>query len=500
MQNQRTDHGGGNVRSIKNYERGKDIMAEYKDSLKMEEEMAKLSWPEAPKIVTKEIPGPKSKVIIEKEITYETPTRILPTAIPHAWSEAVGATVKDPDGNVYVDFTGGVAVSNVGHSHPKVVEVIRRECAILTSNPDTPNPHRANLGEKLSQIAPGNLKGNVKMAYGMSGSSAVEIALKFARASTGKHLILAFQGAYHGSIGSALSLTTRSFYRSKYRPFMPFVFHVGPYAYCYRCPFNLKYQDCDLACAKYVEYQISSPYCGIDIEDVAALVIEPIQAEGGYVFPPPGFLDYIKKMCEKLNILFIADEIQAGMGRTGKMFSIEHYGVDPDMIIMGKALGGDLPFSGVMARKDIVENLDPRSHVLTAAGNAVSCAVACTNIDLLKDRLIERSVELGDYFIARLGDMAKEREIIGDVRGKGLGIGVELVKNRETKEPVKLDEMERIEWRLRDKGLLVLGCGRNGNVLRIIPPLVITKDHVDKGLEIISEVLKEVEGDVLAAK
>jgi len=465
-----------------------------------EEEVSKLSWPEAPKIVTSEIPGPKSKAILEKEMANETPTRILPNAIPCVWSEAFGATVKDPDGNIYIDLTAGVAVNNVGHSHPKVVEVIRKECGILMHTPDASNPHRQKLGEKLSQIVPGNLKGNVKMAYGLSGSSAIEIALKFARASTGKHIILAFQGAYHGGIGSALTLTTGPQYRGKYRPFMPFVFHVGPYAYCYRCPFNLKYPSCDLACAKYVEYQISSPYCGIDVGDVAALIVEPVQAEGGYVPPPPGFLDYIKKMCQRLGILYIDDEVQVGMGRMGRMFATEHYGVEPDIITLGKALGGDLPFSAVISRKDIVEKLDPASHVLTAVGNATSCAVACTNIDLLQDGLIDRAAEMGDYVIAKLKDIAKEREIIGDVRGKGMGIALELVKNRQTKEPLQISEMGRVAWELRDKGVLLLLAGRYNNVLRLIPPLVITKDHFDKALEIISEVLKEVEGDVLAAK
>jgi 4-aminobutyrate aminotransferase len=279
---------------------------------------------------------------------------------------------------------------------------------------------------------------------------------------------------------------------------MPFVYHL-PYAYCYRCPFNLKYPDCDLACAKYADYHISNPYSGIDVEDVAALIVEPIQGEGGYVPPPPGFLDYIKKMCERLGILYIDDEIQVGMGRTGKMFATEHYGVEPDIITLGKALGGDMPFSAVIARKDIVKDLPPASHVLTAAGNATSCAVARTNIELLQDGLIDRTAELGDYTMAKLRDIAKERENIGDVRGKGLGIGIELVKNRDTKEPLQFDEIGRIVLALRDRGVLILPSGRYGNVLRFIPPLVITKDHVDKALEIIAEVLKEVEGDILVA-
>jgi 4-aminobutyrate aminotransferase len=423
----------------------------------MEQEMAKLSWPEAPKIVVPEIPGPKSQPIFDSELAVETPTRVSPRGLSVVWSEAFGATIKDPDGNLYIDLTAGASVMNTGHCHPKVVEVIRKECGLLTHTADTCNPNRQELGERLSKIAPGNLKENVRLAYGISGSSAVEMALKFARAATGKHLILAFQGAYHGSIGSALSLTTTRLPR-QYRPLMPFVFHVGPYAYCYRCPFDLKYPDCALQCAKYVEYQISSPSSGIDIEDVAALIVEPVQADGGYVFPPPGYLEYIKKIC-------------------------------PDMIILGKALGGALPMSAVMSRTDLVENLAPMSHVLTGAGNAVSCAVACTNIDLLQDGLMDRSVALGDYVLARFKDMAEEKDLIGDVRGKGLGIGIELVNDKVTKEPLPMSEIGRIMRTLRDRGILVIPGGRSGNVLRFIPPLVITQVHLDKTLEIIDDVL-----------
>ncbi len=471
-------------------------MAKYKGDFPKEEEVAKLSWAEAPKIITK-IPGPKTKEIFDKEMANETPTRIGANAFQHVWSEALGATVKDPDGNLFIDLTAGVAVNNVGHTHPKVVEVIKRECELLMHVPDMSTPWRQKLGEKLSQIAPGKLKGNVRMAYGLSGSSAVEMALKLSGAITGRTHIIALEGAYHGSIGTALTLTGSPAYRVNYRPFMPFVYRANPYAYCYRCPLNLKYPACDVQCAKFIEFQLTGTYSGVDVEDVAALIIEPVQAEGGYVPPPPRFLEHLRQLCQRLGILFIADEVQVGLGRTGKMFAVEHYGIEPDLITMGKALGGDLPFSGVMVRKDLAEKLLPMSHVLTAAGNNMGCAVACTNIDLLLDGLVDRAAVLGDYLIACLKDMQKEREMIGDVRGKGLGIAIELVKNRQTREPLGRDEMGRVMWALRDKGVLLLPAGRFGNVLRVIPPLVITKPHADKALEIISQVLKEVEGDIL---
>jgi len=458
-----------------------------------EEKIKKLSYPDAPKIVTREIPGPKGKIILEKELANETPTRIAPAAIPLVFDTAFGATFKDPDGNLFIDLSSGVAVNNVGHSHPEIVKVIKKESSRLMHTPDGSCLNRQKLGEKLSEIAPGNLKGNVRMAYGLSGSSANEIAIKFARAATGKAIILAFQGAYHGAIGSTLTLTTSPAFRSKYRPYMPFVERLGPFPYCYRCPYEMTHPACDLQCAKYVEYMLTDPYGGIDVNNVAALILEPMQGEGGYVPTPPGWLEYIYDLCKRLGILVIDDEVQMGMGRTGKMFTVEHYGVEPDIITMGKALGGDLPFSGVMARRDLVEGLDPMSHVLTAAGNSMSCAVATKNIELIQDGLLERSTKMGAYALKKVKEMAKKRDLIGDVRGMGFGIALELVKDRETKEPLAMGEVVRIVWTLRDRGIFVLPCGRYDNVLRMIPPLVIPKSYIDKSIKIMSEVLEMAE-------
>lgn len=462
-----------------------------------ERELANLSFEEAPRIVSEMLPGPKSQKLIDIETENETVTRVIPNVMPAAWEQARGATVKDPDGNYYIDLTAGIAVNNVGHCHPQVVETINQQCKLLMHNPDAPNPSRARLGQKLQQLAPGKLKGNVKMAYGLSGSSAVEIAVKFARAATGKSHIVAFQGAYHGALGTTVSLTTSQQFRSNYGPFNPYVYHTGPYAYCYRCPFKLEYPKCELECAKYIENQLLGPSSGIDIENVAALIVEPVQGEGGYVPPPEGFLNALKEICEKADILYIDDEVQAGMGRTGKMFAIEHYGVTPDLITLGKALGGDLPFSAVLTENSVAEKLSPMSHILTAVGNATSSAVACTNIDLLQDGLLERAEKLGGYTRDMLQDMMNEIEMIGDVRGKGFMIAIELVKNRETKTPIDLGDLMQILWGLRENGVLMLPCGRHNNVLRFMPPLVITKKHVDRSLETIGAVLKQSQENIL---
>lgn len=464
----------------------------------MEQELLKLSFDEAPRIVSESLPGPVSQELIDAEIENETVTRVIPNVLPVVWQEAKGATVKDPDGNYFIDLTAGIAVNNVGHCHPRVVETIQKQCALLMHNPDATNPNRVKLGQKLQQLAPGKLKGNVKMAYGLSGSSAVEIATKFARAIKGKSHIVAFEGAYHGALGATLGLTTSQQFRSNYGPFNPYVYHVGPYAYCYRCPFKLEHPKCDLECTKYIEHQLLGPSSGIDIDNVAAIIVEPVQGEGGYVPPPDGFLNAIKAICEKANILYIDDEVQAGMGRTGKMFAIEHYGLTPDMITLGKALGGDLPFSAVITENSIAEKLSPISHILTSVGNATSSAVACTNIDLLQEGLLERTQILGEYTMAVLREMMDEIEIIGEVRGKGFMIAIEVVKNRDTKEPIELGDLLQTIFALRDKGVLMLPCGRHNNVFRFMPPLVITKKHLDQALEIIRDVLKGTQKDMMA--
>ncbi len=463
----------------------------------IERELAKLSFEKVPRIVSDMLPGPKSQELINAEMENETVTRVIPNILQTVWEEARGATVKDPDGNYYIDLTAGIAVNNVGHCNPRVLETINKQSKLLMHNPDATNYQRVKLGQKLQQIAPGKLKGNAKMAYGLSGSSAVEIATKFAKSATGKSHIIAFEGAYHGALGATLSLTTSQQFRSNYGPFHPYVYHVGPYAYCYRCPWEMEYPGCDLECAKYVEEQILGPSSGIDSGNVAAMIVEPVQGEGGYVPPPDGFLKAIKKTCEKAGILYIDDEVQAGMGRTGKMFAIEHHGVDPDMITLGKALGGDLPYSAIIMDNSVAEKLSPMSHILTSVGNATSSAVACTNIDLLQEGLVERTEKLGAYALTVLQEMMDEIEIIGDVRGKGLMIAIEMVRDRDTKEPIDLGELMQILLALRDKGVLMLPCGRHTNVFRLMPPLVITRDHLDQALEIIDEVFKEVQKTIL---
>jgi 4-aminobutyrate aminotransferase len=454
-----------------------------------EEELAKLSYPGAPKIVTK-IPGPKSQEIIRDVPKYESLTR-PGGATPPVYDEGMGATVKDADGNIYIDILAGVAVNAVGRRHPKVIKAIEGQMEKLMHAGEAVNTRRTELAKKISSIMPEGLRGNSVSYFTQSGSGAVETAIKFARHLTGRSQIVAFHGAYHGVWCGSGALTTGDHYHHGYGPLMPYVIHV-PYAYCYRCCFGLEYPTCDLQCAKYVDYVLNTPYTAAD--DVAALIVEPQQGEGGYLVPPPGYMEILKKACEKHGALFIADEIQAGAGRSGKMWSIEHSDVVPDMLTWGKGLGGDLPMAGLTFRADFADKLVEASQPGTFAGNALSSVVCMTNIDILTDKnydLMDRAAQLGEETKARLQEVSKDIGIIGDVRGRGLFIGVELVKNKETKEPLPAGTMGKILSDLLSQGIIAVPCGRYQNVIRFMPSLIITKEYLKEATYILLNICKK---------
>lgn len=456
-----------------------------------EEELAKLSYPDAPKIVTK-IPGPESLKVMADVPRYESLTR-PGGANPPVFDEGMGATVKDPDGNVYIDIAAGVAVSAVGRRHPRVVQAIEQQMGKLMHAGEVVNTRRAELARKISGIMPEGLRGNCVSYFAQSGSGAVETAIKFSRRITGRSQIMAFHGAYHGVWCGSAALTTGDHYHQGWGPLMPYVIHM-PYAYCYRCCFGLEYPSCGLQCAKYVDYVLNTPYTGAD--DVAALIIEPQQGEGGYLVPPPGYFEILKKACEKHGALFVADDVQAGAGRSGKMWSIEHSDVVPDMLTWGKGMGGDLPMAGCTFRSDFTDKLVEASQPGTFAGNALSSAVCMTNIDILTDKnydLMGRATQLGEEVRTRLREEAKNIRIIGDVRGRGLFIGIELVKDKETKEPIDfLGEMVgKILPGLLSRGVIAVPCGRYHNVVRFMPPLTMTKEYLEKATDIFLSVCKQ---------
>jgi len=466
-----------------------------------EKELAELSLEGAPKIVT-ELPGPKAIEALKEAQKYRAPMpppaaptdgQAAPTAPPirgAVWDEGRGVTLKDIDGNIFIDLTAGIAVSSVGRVHPKVVEAaINQAGKLMHVGVGNESQAHLDLAMRLNGIMPDGLRDHCFFSYTQGGSDAVETAIKFARAITKKTQIIGFEGAYHGVWHGSLALTSRSAFKSKFGPLIPGVLHM-PYAYCYRCFAGLTYPDCQMACAKYFDYKLNTPGTGAD--DVAAVFIESIQGEGGYVDPPPEFIPMIKAACEKKGVLLIDDEIQAGAGRSGKMWAIEHYGVSPDILIFGKGIGGDTPLAGVALNNDLSERLGGTAQPNTFERNAVTCAIAATNIALLADEemdLVGRVAQLGEEIKKRLIEETKDISIVGEIRGKGLMIGMELVQNKETREPY--ENMMPLTGKVRNHGIMVASCGRNSNTLRLMPPLVITREYLNKGVDVVLDILRE---------
>jgi 4-aminobutyrate aminotransferase len=454
-----------------------------------EVELSRLSYPDAPRMVTK-VPGPKVQQLLEESAKYEPLTRGA-GAFPLIMEEGCGSTVKDADGNLFIDMAAGVAVNAVGRNHPKVLETIRNQSSLIMHTTDATNVKRIELARKISEIMPQGLRSNCQTAFMQSGSGAVETAIKFARHYTGRSQIIAFHGAYHGVWMGSAALTTGYHYRHGWGPMMPGVIHL-PYGYCYRCAFNMTYPACDMQCAKNVDYVLNTPYTAAD--DVAAIIVESQQGEGGYVVPPPEFLQLIKQATNKYGALYIDDEVQSGAGRTGKMWAIEYTGVVPDILTWGKGMGGDIPMAGVTFNSAINKSLVEGSQPGTFAGNALACAVCMTNIDLITDEkmeLLSRATRLGSEISGTFKDAAKTVKAIGDVRGRGLMIGVEVVEDRNTRKPLSSDICGEIAIKLLNAGIIVTPCGRYGNVFRFMPPLTIPQEYALKATNMMIDILKD---------
>jgi 4-aminobutyrate aminotransferase len=430
------------------------------------------------------LPGPRASALVEIDRTFVSPsyTRVYPLVV----KEAQGLWVRDTDDNVFLDFTSGIAVCATGHCHPKVVQAIKDQAERLLhmSGTDFYYEPQIVLAKKLASLAPG--EGVKRTYFGNSGAEAVEAAFKLARYHTRRELNIAFFGAFHGRTMGALSLTaSKTIQKKHYYPVVPGITHI-PYAYCYRCPYNLCYPDCGLFCVHWVEdtlFRTTMPP-----EEVAAIFVEPIQGEGGYVVPPPEFHQELYKIARKYNILYVTDEVQSGMGRTGKMFAMEHFGVAPDIMALAKGIASGMPLGATIARQEIMD-WEAGSHASTFGGNPVSCQAALATIQLLEESLIANAAVQGERMIRKLWDMQKNYECMGDVRGKGLMIGVELVKDRTTKERAS-EWRNKLVRRAFEKGLLLLGCGEN--TVRFCPPLIVTEEDVDLCLTIFEEALREV--------
>jgi 4-aminobutyrate aminotransferase len=438
----------------------------------------------APKVLTK-LPGPEARKVLAKDERFisQSYTRVYPLVV----RSAKGLWVEDVDSNRFLDFTSGIAVTSTGHCHPRIVKAIRRQAGQLIHMSGTDFYYRAqsDLAARLADITPGPKEKRV--FFGNSGAEAVEAALKLARYHTKRSRIIAFLGAFHGRTMGALSLTaSKVIHERGFSPLVPGVTHV-PYAYCYRCPAHSAYPGCGCACVDWIRDDLFKR--SIPPEEVAAIFVEPIQGEGGYIVPPLEFHRKLFKLARDFGILFVVDEVQTGMGRTGKMLAIEHWDLVPDIAALAKGIASGMPLGAMVSQSEVM-NWIPGSHASTFGGNPISCEAALATIDLLEEGLMENAKTMGAYLLDQLKGLQKRFPLMGDVRGKGLMIGVELVRDPVTKEKA-IEERNRIIQACFGKGLLILGCGEN--VIRLIPPLIVTKKEADTALTILEDVLKNTE-------
>jgi 4-aminobutyrate aminotransferase len=432
------------------------------------------------------LPGPRAAAIIARDTRVVSPS--YTRGYPLVAKQGSGAIIEDVDGNRFLDFNAGIAVVATGHCHPEVVRAIQEQAARLIhmSGTDFYYEEFAALAEALARIAPGDVPRRV--SFGNSGAEAMEGAIKLARYATGRDKIIAFYGSFHGRTMGALSLTSRkAVQRAGFGPLIPGVVHA-PYPYCYRCPYGQQPDTCAVECVKHIEDVILKTVAPAD--ETAAIVVEPVQGEGGYVVPPRKFFDELSRVCKANGILLVFDEVQSGMGRTGRMFAAEHFDAVPDILAVAKGVASGMPLGATVARADLM-TWPPGAHASTFGGNPVCCAAALTTISLLERELVDNAAKMGAHMMARMREWPSRFPIVGDVRGLGLMLGVELVRDQKTKEkaPQLRDRVVDLAF---DRGLLILGAG--DNTIRLCPPLVITRDQCDFALDTLEACLKSAAG------
>jgi 4-aminobutyrate aminotransferase len=430
-------------------------------------------------------PGPRARALIARDQQAVSPsyTRGYPLVI----ERGSGATVEDVDGNVFLDCAAGIAVNATGHAHPEVVRAVAEQAQLFLhmSGTDFYYEVQVRLAEELAAILP--IDGGVRSFFGNSGTEAVEACIKLARYATGRPALIAFLGGFHGRTLGSLALTaSKTVQRTGFGPLTPAVYHA-PFPNCYRCPVGATPDTCAAECLRFIEDQILVHL--VSPEEVAAVVIEPIQGEGGYLVAPDRFLQRLRELTTSHGILLVADEVQCGMGRTGRMFAIEHAGVKPDVVAIAKGIASGLPLGVASARADLM-TWPPGTHASTFGGNPVSCAAALATIRLLREGLVANAADVGSHLMAALTALMDRHPLIGEVRGRGLMIGVELVRDRRTKEPAG-QARNALVSACFDRGLLLLGAG--GSAIRFSPPLVLTRDQADIAVEIFAAALTDVE-------
>ncbi len=431
------------------------------------------------------LPGPKAKDLVRRDGAVVSPS--YPRGYPFVMDHGKGTEVWDVDGNRFLDFMAGIAVTSTGHSHPRVVKAIQEQAEkFIHISSDFYHAKWIELSEKLNQIAP--FAEDARVFAANSGAEAVETALKLARFHTGRSAFIGFMGAFHGRTMGALSITgSKALYHRRFMPLMNGVVHV-PYPNPYRPLLRQKPgEGLGQAVVRYIEEQVLGQLLAPD--DVAGILVEPIQGEGGYIVPPDDFFPALRQLCDKYGILLIADEVQSGMGRTGKWWAIEHFGVEPDIVTSAKGIASGMPLGVCIARKSVM-TWGPGTHGNTYGGNPVSCAAALATIELLEEGFMQNAVELGEYTLQALRELQAKHPSIGDVRGKGLMIGVEFVKDRESR-AYDAELRDAVVDYAFENGLLLLGCSKS--VIRIAPPLSISKAEIDEGLAIFAEAVTHAE-------
>jgi 4-aminobutyrate aminotransferase len=437
-----------------------------------------------PRLITA-LPGPHAKRVIEYDARFVSPS--YTRDYPFVAKRGRGATIEDVDGNTFLDFAAGIAVCSTGHCHPRVVEAIQKQAAELIhmSGTDFYYESMPQLAERLARTVPGS-EGK-RVYFGNSGTEAVEAALKLARYATRRDKVIAFYGAFHGRTMGALSLTaSKSVQRKGFGALLSGIEHI-PYPYAYRCALGHTAETCGLEILEMLEREMFKRL--FDPEEIAAIIIEPIQGEGGYVPAPAFFLQELQRICRQHGILLILDEVQSGMGRTGKWWAHEHAAIEPDIVCSAKGIASGMPLCAVIARESVM-NWKPGAHASTFGGNPVCIAAALATMDLLESGYIENARSVGEYIFGRLADWTRRFKIIGDVRGRGLMVGIEIVRDQKTKE--KGPELRnRIVKLAFHKGLLLLGAGDTS--LRLSPPLLIDEEQADFAIRTLEECIREVE-------
>lgn len=430
-----------------------------------------------------EIPGPRSKRVLAAKEQFVS--RAIGIHLPAAIERAEGALLTDVDGNTFIDLAGGVGCMNVGHSHPRVVRAIVEQAQRFTHTDFSVAPYElyVRLSERLCRIAPGPRPKKAILLN--SGSEAIENAVKIARAVTGRPAVIAFQGAFHGRTYMSLSLTSKvEPYKKNFGPFMPEVYRV-PYPYPYRSP--------EPDATRWVMQHLDELFAShVQADKVAAIVVEPVLGEGGFVVPPPDFFPKLRALADRHGILLVADEVQTGIGRTGRMFAIEHWGVEPDLITVAKSIAVGLPVSAVVGLRDVMDALPEGALGGTYVGNPIACAAALAVLDVMEEQdLLTRAAALGERLLARFRNLQTRSSLIGEVRGLGAMVAMELVRDRATKEPAPRETGDIIR-RAMAGGVLILRAGLHSNVIRILTPLVITDEQLDEALAVLEDAVMQV--------